>query len=132
MTVNEMMMLSKVFLGMMIVFLIAAVVVFFVLDVRKAWRILTGKRVPVSPRKKEPVKPELKSNKVNELVSREPKESESINNYFEGYHPTTVLADNEGATTVLTDSEEATTVLANKSENNIVTDITFIHTEITL
>lgn len=132
MTVNGIMTLSKVFLGMMIVFLIAAVVVFFVLDVRKAWRILTGKRVPVSPRKKELVKSEPKSSRTNEFINREPKESESIKDHFEGYHPTTVLTDQEGATTVLADSEGATTVLANNSENNIVTDITFIHTEITL
>ena len=53
MTVNGMMLLSKVFLGMMIFFVVTAIVVYFVLDVRKAWCMLTGKRIPVQSKKKD-------------------------------------------------------------------------------
>ncbi|MBQ6788438.1 MAG: hypothetical protein IJO85_12060 [Lachnospiraceae bacterium] len=162
MTVNGMMLLSKVFLGMMIFFLIAAIVVFFSLDVRKAWCMLTGKRVPAHSRKKESVKAEHKNNKANKYINREStiKEvtaqtrqammdnlsemgmeatallhtSESIDNHIEGYDPTTILTDNEGETTVLAETVAETTILSQKQDNStdIVMDITFIHTEITL
>ena len=48
MTVNHMLLLSRVFLGMMIIFIIAAIVIYFALDIRRAWRILTNKSVPVN------------------------------------------------------------------------------------
>lgn len=152
MTVNQMIILSRVFLGMMIFFLIAAIVVFFLLDVRRAWRILSGKRVPVQQTKKERVKVKVRNDKANTPITREVKSkeiameameaieskevaasmeattlldtNESIDNNYEGYHPTTVLTDAEGETTVLADQ--------NDSRNDIVTDITFIHTEIML
>ena len=160
MTVNGMMLFSKVFLGMMIFFLIAAAVVFFSLDVRKAWRILTGKRVPAQPRKKESGKAE--HGRINKAANRESKikevtmqtqravmdsltetgaeattqlqTNESIDNHIEGYDPTTILMDNEGETTVLSDVAAETTVLAQQQDDStdIVMDITFIHTEITL
>lgn len=147
MTVNGMMLLSKVFLGMMIFFLIVAAVVFFSLDVRKAWRILSGKRAPAQPRKKDAFETKIRSNRMNEFISRESKTkqitkqettslqtNESIDNQFEGYDSTTILTDNEGETTVLGEAVAETTVLTQQQDNSIdiVMDITFIHTEITL
>lgn len=160
MTVNGMMLFSKVFLGMMIFFLIATVVVFFSLDVRKAWRILTGKRTPAQSMKKASDKTE--HSRVSKAANRESgikevamqtqravmdsltetgaeattqlQTNESINNNYEGYHPTTVLMDSLGETTVLADGAAETTVLAQQQDNSddIVMDITFIHTKITL
>ena len=49
---------------------------------------------------------------------------ESIDNYAEGYNPTTVLTEDEGETTVLVQQQV--------SNADIVMDITFIHTEVTL
>ena len=147
MTVNGMMLLSKVFLGMMIFFLIVAAVVFFSLDVRKAWRILSGKRASAQPRKKDAFETKIRSNRMNEFISRESKTkqitkqettslqtNESIDNQFEGYDSTTILTDNEGETTVLGEAVAETTVLTQQQDNSIdiVMDITFIHTEITL
>lgn len=139
MTVNEMLLLSKVFLGMMIFFLITSIIVFYALDVRKAWCMLTGKRMPVKSKEKDVIK------KTKQVIMQKPSEAEteattllqkneSNDNYVEGYNPTTVLVDNEGATIVLAGMEAETTVLARHQENdtNIVMDITYIHTEITL
>lgn len=162
MTVNGMMLLSKVFLGMMIFFLIAAVVVFFSLDVRKAWCMLTGKRVPIQSKKKESSQTEYRNSRANKFTNRESRikevtmqtqqaimdnlqetgvesttllqTNESINNHIEGYDPTTILTDNEGETTVLAEAVAETTVLSQQQDNStdIVMDITLIHTEITL
>lgn len=139
MTVNEMLLLSKVFLGMMIFFLITSIVVFYALDVRKAWCMLTGKRMPVKLKERDVVK------KTKQAIMQKPSEAEeeattllqkekSSDNHIEGYNPTTVLVDNEGATTVLTEMEAETTVLSQDKRNNtdIVMDITFIHTEVML
>lgn len=138
MTVNEMLLLSKVFLGMMIFFLITSIVVFYAFDVRKAWCMLTGKRMPVKSKEKNVRK------KTKQVIMQKPSETEeattllqkeeSNDNYIEGYNPTTVLGDNEGATTVLTGMEAETTVLTQNQRNNtdIVMDITFVHTEVTL
>ena len=46
MTVDQMILLSRLFLGAMIILTIVAVVLFFVFDVRRAWRILRGKKLP--------------------------------------------------------------------------------------
>ena len=48
MTVNQMLLLSRVFLGAMILFTIAAVIIYFSFDIRRAWRILTNKSIPVN------------------------------------------------------------------------------------
>lgn len=129
MTVNGMMLLSKVFLGMMIFFVVTAIVVYFVLDVRKAWCMLTGKRIPVQSKKKDVPK------KVKQVVMQKPVQTgaeitavletgESMDDYTEGYHPTTVLMNTVEETTVLTQQQ---------CDNiDIVMDITFIHTEVTL
>lgn len=138
MTVNGMMLFSKVFLGMMIFFLLAAVMVFFSLDVRKAWRILNGKRAPAQSGKKV-------SDKTQQVVMDSLTETgveattqlqinKSINHNYEGYRPTTVLVDSLGETAVLPEGAAETTVLAQQQDNSndIVMDITFIHTKITL
>lgn len=46
MTVDQMILLSRLFLGAMIILTIVAAVLFFVFDVRRAWRILRGKKLP--------------------------------------------------------------------------------------
>ena len=129
MTVNGMMLLSKVFLGMMIFFLIAAIVVFFALDVRKAWCMLMGKRLPVQTKKKEVIQQTQnvmipKSVQTGAEITTVLPTEESIDNYAEGYNPTTVLTEDEGETTVLVQQQV--------SNAYIVMDITFIHTEVTL
>lgn len=156
MTVNGMMLFSKVFLGVMIFFLIAAIVVFFSLDVRKAWCMLTGKRMPVQSRKKNSSKVESRSNKADSKIKEVTMQTqqaimekqsetgaeattlletkESIDNDIKGYDPTTILTDSEGETIVLAEAVAETTVLSQQQDNStdIVMDITFIHTEITL
>ena len=53
MAVNQLMICSRIFLGLTIVFLTAAVLVFIMLDVRRAWKILTGNKMPKVLGKKE-------------------------------------------------------------------------------
>lgn len=122
MTVDQMTMISHVFLGMMIFFLITAMIVFVALDVTRAWRILTGRKVPVTKKKKEIQTESIitQSADVTELLNN----IKSINNQDEGYEATTVLEDTEEETAVL--------ISHNDKEENIVMDITFIHTEVTL
>lgn len=142
MTVNQMMTLSHVLLGFMIFFFAAAILVFFLLDVRKAWRILTGKKLPASGRRKEMQDRVTQKINTNNLLREEMltkkiamqsvgitemlKKQESINNQYKGYDVTTVLKDREGETTLLISQDE------NDSKDDIVMDITFIHTEVTL
>lgn len=54
MTINQMMIFSYIFLGMLFCFLIASGIVFVRLDVRRAWRILAGK--PQRIIRKEPIR----------------------------------------------------------------------------
>lgn len=145
MTVNQMILLSQVLLGTMVFFFLAAVIVFYVLDVRKAWKILTGKKIPISKRKENKIRDIYRTTQkinTNDLLKEEMRTSklanssvnitellktqESIFNQYKGYDVTTVLQDNGGETTVLISQNEKDT------KENIVMDITFIHTEITL
>lgn len=145
MTVNQMILLSHVLLGTMVFFFLAAVIVFYVLDVRKAWKILTGKKIPISKRKENKIrdihratqkintndllKEEMRTSKIanpSVNITELLKTQESIFNQYKGYDVTTVLQDNGGETTVLLSQDEKDT------KENIVMDITFIHTEVTL
>lgn len=138
MTVNEMIMLSRIFLGLMIFFLIIAMVVYFLFEVKRAWRILHGKQVSGRHKKDEPTRIVIQNNKTNELLENERLTrkiamdaieatallQESTNNQYEGYDSTTVLGSIGTETTVLTNQ--------NDNGDDIVMDITFIHTEVTL
>lgn len=145
MTVNQMILLSQVLLGTMVFFFLAAVIVFYVLDVRKAWKILTGKKIPISKRKENKIRDIYRTTQkinTNDLLKEEMRTSklanpsvnitellktqESIFNQYKGYDVTTVLQDNGGETTVLISQDKKDT------KEDIVMDITFIHTEVTL
>ena len=140
MTVNHMLLLSRVFLGMMIIFIIAAIVIYFALDIRRAWRILTNKSVPVNhtnDKRKERkiqkntsdlIKRELQTNKLQmqgEEITQLLHTGENIDNQYKGQDVTTLLDDSENTALLVSQNEQNNT-------DDIMLDITFIHTELVL
>ena len=142
MDIDQAIMLSRIFLGLMIFFLITAGVVFFIFDIGRAWRILTGKKIPFKKANKQ-----IKSSATQRITTHDlleeqiktmemvrqsanttellvPKESTA--NQYKGYDATTVLKTTEETTLLCRTQED------NDNEGNIVLDITFIHTEIAL
>lgn len=127
MTIDQMMMFSHVLLGFTIFFLIVAIIVFFLFDVRRAWRILTGKKISTLPKKKEAFNRQgsttnqyKRNNVTTEILKRQD------NNQYKGNDITTALKEIQAKTTLLINRDE------NDSKDNIVMDITLIHTEIML
>ncbi len=140
MTVNHMLLLSRVFLGMMIIFIIAAIVIYFALDIRRAWRILTNKSVPVNHTKdkrkerkiqkntSDLIKRELQTNKLQmqgEEITQLLHTGENIDNQYKGQDVTTLLDDSENTALLVSQNEQNNT-------DDIMLDITFIHTELVL
>lgn len=140
MTVNHMLLLSRVFLGMMIIFIIAAIVIYFALDIRRAWRILTNKSVPVNHTKdkrkerkiqkntSDLIKRELQTNKLQmqgEEITQLLHTGENIDNQYKGQDVTTLLDDSENMALLVSQNEQNNT-------DDIMLDITFIHTELVL
>lgn len=127
MTIDQMMMFSHVLLGFTIFFLIVAIIVFFLFDVRRAWRILTGKKLSTLPKKKEAFNRQgsttnqyKRNNATTEILKRQD------NSQYKGNDITTALKEIQVKTTLLINQDE------NDSKDNIVMDITLIHTEIML
>ena len=70
MTVNQMLLLSRVFLGAMILFTIAAVIIYFSFDIRRAWRILTNKSIPVNHTKDKKADYKIQKN-TSDLIQKQ-------------------------------------------------------------
>lgn len=136
MSVNEMLMISKMLLGAMLLFIVLAVVIFFKMDIRKAWNIVTGAKPTgyMSKYAKTAQRPGTK-----ELMAKQNAQNTEDNatvmlqpemfpqNLSEEFGPTMVLDRADMAETTLLVREGNT---GNKFE--IIFDITYIHTQITI
>lgn len=140
MTVNQMMLLSRVFLGAMILFTIAAVIIYFSFDIRRAWRILTNKSIPVNHTKykkadykiqkntSDLIQKQIQTNRLqmqNEEVTQILQKGENADSSDKGQDVTTVLGDTQDTVLLVSQQEQ-------DNKNNVLLDITFIHTELVL
>ena len=140
MTVNQMLLLSRVFLGAMILFTIAAVIIYFSFDIRRAWRILTNKSSPVNHTKDKKadykiqkntsdlIQKQMQTNRLqmqNEEVTQILQKGENADSSDKGQDVTTVLGDTQDTVLLVSQQEQ-------DNKNNVLLDITFIHTELVL
>ena len=140
MTVNQMLLLSRVFLGAMILFTIAAVIIYFSFDIRRAWRILTNKSIPVNHTKykkadykiqkntSDLIQKQIQTNRLqmqNEEVTQILQKGENADSSDKGQDVTTVLGDTQDTVLLVSQQEQ-------DDKNNVLLDITFIHTELVL
>lgn len=140
MTVNQMLLLSRVFLGAMILFTIAAVIIYFSFDIRRAWRILTNKSIPVNHTKykkadykiqkntRDLIQKQIQTNRLqmqNEEVTQILQKGENADSSDKGQDVTTVLGDTQDTVLLVSQQEQ-------DNKNNVLLDITFIHTELVL
>ena len=140
MTVNQMLLLSRVFLGAMILFTIAAVIIYFSFDIRRAWRILTNKSIPVNHTKykkadykiqkntSDLIQKQIQTNRLqmqNEEVTQILQKGENADSSDKGQDVTTVLGDTQDTVLLVSQQEP-------DNKNNVLLDITFIHTELVL
>ena len=140
MTVNQMLLLSRVFLGAMILFTIAAVIIYFSFDIRRAWRILTNKSIPVNHTKDKKadykiqkntsdlIQKQMQTNRLqmqNEEVTQILQKGENADGSDKGQDVTTVLGDTQDTVLLVSQQEQ-------DNKNNVLLDITFIHTELVL
>ena len=140
MTVNQMLLLSRVFLGAMILFTIAAVIIYFSFDIRRAWRILTNKSIPVNHTKykkadykiqkntSDLIQKQIQTNRLqmqNEEVTQILQKGENADSSDKGQDVTTVLGDTQDTVLLVSQQEQ-------DNKNNVLLDITFIHTELGL
>lgn len=140
MIVNQMLLLSRVFLGAMILFTIAAVIIYFSFDIRRAWRILTNKSIPVNHTKykkadykiqkntSDLIQKQIQTNRLqmqNEEVTQILQKGENADSSDKGQDVTTVLGDTQDTVLLVSQQEQ-------DNKNNVLLDITFIHTELVL
>lgn len=140
MTVNQMLLLSRVFLGAMILFTIAAVIIYFSFDIRRAWRILTNKSIPVNHTKykkadykiqkntSDLIQKQIQTNRLqmqNEEITQILQKGENADSSDKGQDVTTVLGDTQDTVLLVSQQEQ-------DNKNNVLLDITFIHTELVL
>ena len=140
MTVNQMLLLSRVFLGAMILFTIAAVIIYFSFDIRRAWRILTNKSIPVNHTKDKKADYKIQKN-TSDLIQ---KQMQTNRLQMQNEEVTQILQKGENAdssdkvqdvTTVLGDTQDTVLLVSQQEQdnkNNVLLDITFIHTELVL
>lgn len=137
---NQMLLLSRVFLGAMILFTIAAVIIYFSFDIRRAWRILTNKSIPVNHTKDKKadykiqkntsdlIQKQMQTNRLqmqNEEVTQILQKGENADSSDKGQDVTTVLGDTQDTVLLVSQQEQ-------DNKNNVLLDITFIHTELVL
>lgn len=136
MSVNEMLMISKMLLGAMLLFIVFAVVIFFKMDIRKAWNIVTGAKPTghMSKYAKTAQRPGTKELMAKQNVQNTEDNATVIlqpelipQNPSDEFGPTMVLDRTDMAETTLLAREGNTD---NKFE--IIFDITYIHTQITI
>ncbi len=136
MSVNEMLTIAKLFLGAMILFLILAAVIFYKLDIKKAWNIVTGAK-PTGHVSKY-TKAAMQRPGTKELMARQQTRNTEDNAtaILESEFIPQNQADEFGPTMVLERAEEAeTTLLASEEMNSsfeVIVDITYTHTQITI
>lgn len=137
MSVNEMLLLAKIFLAAMICLALLAVFMFFKLDIRKAWGIVTGARSTGYAKNRSNTM--VPRPGTRELISQQKVQVKDENatailqpelipvNHADEYGPTTVLDREEYAETTLLKHETATT-----GKMEMLVDITYIHTEVVI
>lgn len=136
MSVNEMLTIAKLFLGAMILFLILAAVIFYKLDIKKAWNIVTGAK-PTGHVSKY-TKAAMQRPGTKELMARQQTQNTEDNAtaILESEFIPQNQADEFGPTMVLERAEEAETTLLTSEEKNssfeVIVDITYTHTQITI
>lgn len=128
MSVEQMILLSRIFAGLMLSFLVMALIMFFVLEIQKAWHIVVGTRIAL-PNRKNGRAEELRSGKLSETGKRlekreQPKKREETKKLDDGY----------GATTALTEEGYAETAVLQEGQESlrIATDITFVQTSVSI
>ena len=141
MTVDQMILLSRLFLGAMIILTIVAVVLFFVFDVRRAWRILRGKKLPPVHKNKAMAEHVTQKISTNDLLHEELRtrrlqmQTEDITKLLQKQGNIDDQYKGQDVTTLLDDSENTALLVSQNEQNNtddIMLDITFIHTELVL
>ena len=141
MTVEQIILLSRLFLGAMIILTIVAAVLFFVFDVRRAWRILRGKKLPPVHKNKAMAEHVTQKISTNDLLHEELRtrrlqmqteditkllqKQGNIDDQYKGQDVTTVLGDTQDTVLLVSQDEQ-------DNKNDIMLDITFIHTELVL
>ena len=135
MSVNEMLLIAKIFLEAMIFCSLLAVIMFFKMDIRKAWGIVTGARSTGYSKNRNKIA--VRRSGTRELISKQKELIEDENatailqpefipvNHTDEYGPTTVLDRVDDKETTLLQRENVTT-----GTFEIIVDITYIHTEI--
>ena len=113
MTGSQMMIFSNVFLGMMIFFFGSAIVVYFMLDVRKAWKIVAGKKLPIQRSEQEIGERLTQKISTTDLLKKDMLEK-------------SIAMQLDNATTLLISQQ------GNGNTDYMVMDITYIHTEVVL
>lgn len=124
----------------MILFTIAAVIIYFSFDIRRAWRILTNKSIPVNHTKykkadykiqkntSDLIQKQIQTNRLqmqNEEVTQILQKGENADSSDKGQDVTTVLGDTQDTVLLVSQQEQ-------DNKNNVLLDITFIHTELVL
>lgn len=137
MSVNEMLTIAKIFLGVMILLLVLAVVIFYKLDIKKAWNIVTGAK-PTGHASKY-TKAAMQRPGTRELMARQKPQNidENATAILEQDFIPQNQADEFGTTMVLDRTDEAETTLLTRDGNadnkfEIIFDVTYIHTQITI
>ena len=119
---------------------IAAVIIYFSFDIRRAWRILTNKSIPVNHTKDKKadykiqkntsdlIQKQMQTNRLqmqNEEVTQILQKGENADSSDKGQDVTTVLGDTQDTVLLVSQQEQ-------DNKNNVLLDITFIHTELVL
>lgn len=132
MSVNQMLLLSRVFFGAMILLVIVTIVIYFVFDIRRAWKIITNKSIPMKkgvPKSTDDfIKKQSQTKKLqlpNEEITQTLKKGEYAESLYEGKDVTTVLRDSQDTVLLFRNDVQ-------DNENNILLDITFIHTKLVI
>lgn len=117
MSVSQMLRLSKIFLFVMLLLLILAIIIYFVFDIKRAFRMLINKNISLKHTKIKNFDKEI-NRKTGEIKKKQKQlQKQSIPN------TTTVLKDTQ--TMILPDI-----LKGQDSMNKLLLDITFTHTEI--
>lgn len=111
--VENMTIITNIFFVLMLFFLVTTIVVFFKLDIKKAWEIVTGKKGPISGGEKE----------VGERLTQK-------------ISTTDLLKKDMLEKSIAMQLDNATTLLVNqygsRCDEYIVVDINCIHTDVVL
>lgn len=121
MTVEQMMLLSRILFGMMIFFIVVAIAIYFLMDVRKAWCILTGRKWITRNSKKLTASETKKISTQKLLQERIPENEKKLTLQLDNMKTEILFREDE--------QQKETEVLA---QRNMLLDIVYIHTEVML